>query len=92
MGEAGWLESSHLWELVEVKVVQGEGEEFLSWSTILGPLLCGRPWKQMLCPSKENQIGSLKLDCSPCGEVLGKDEQGVEGGAPAPHLAIFHHK
>ena len=86
------LESGHLWELVKVKVVQGEGGEFLNWSTILKPLLCGRPWKRMLCPSKENQIGSSGLDCSPCGEVLGEDEEGVEGGAPAPHLAIFHYE
>ena len=89
------MESSHLWELVEVKVVQGGGGEFLNWSAILGPLLCGRPWKRMLCPSKESDwkfsVGLL-LDCSPCGEVLGEDEEGVEGGAPAPHLVIFHYE
>ena len=57
------MESGHLWVLVEVKVVQGEGGEFLNWSAILGPLLCARPWKRMLCPSKENQIASSGLDC-----------------------------
>ena len=86
------MESSHLWELVKVKVVQGGGGEFLNWSAILGPPLCGRPWKRMLSPSKENQIGCSVLDCSPCREVLGEDEEGVEGGAPAPHLVIFHYE
>ena len=43
--------------------------------------------------SKQRKLGwKFRLDCSPCREVLGEDEEGVEGGAPAPHLVIFHYE
>ena len=46
-------------------------------------------WPALETNVVSKQKKSSVLDCSPCGEVLGEDEEGVEGGAPAPHLAIY---